>query len=402
MTEKKERVPVKTQEEFEAQLAAGIAETEVDVDTGAPDDLYFENGPLAGTRIKAKDLQNSDDDETPEADKPEEGAEGETPPAAKVEPVVETPVETPVVETPAAVTPETPVVATPAYQPETTYKVYDEVRQFPDWAKAVATSKETEENLRTTLQKSDAFDALKPKHTEVVRERDTAKSHVEEHIAKTQRLIELRDKDPGLFFHKMGVSPESLITFTAELAYKKQNDPDGYNRMISDIKARADQEEQFEAQRVSTASAATTLAQQHAMAEASAFAQPDVSSFKSQMDKVYGDGAFERAFRQYGSHVIQTEKRYIAPADVARWVMSNYVLPQATPSPVVATPTPVAATPVPQQATPAPQAHVAPVAAPKPPRVKTLPNVGRGSGNSPVARKPKSFAELEKVIEADM
>lgn len=400
-----------TSSELEKLVDAGVRENEISMD--APEDIVFENGPRAGQKLSAKDLaKEMQSDPDPQPNREEEiilpGKDAD--PKAAKEPKAEDSEATE--EDPAAETPEPEPKGEPAadvkadeskvdeYQPNTVYKVYDQEKQFPDWAKPLATSKEVEENLRSTLQKSEAFEVLKPKHENVVRERDEAKGHVDDHVRRVQRMSDLRDKDLPLFLRSMGVPPKALVDYAANLAYLEKEDPDGYRRELASVDDRARKLDESDAIQRQAQDVHAQRAAIHEEAKALTFARPDVVSTRARIDATYGQGFFEKAFENYGSAKWLESRTYVQPADVARWVMETYGsnLPpvSAAAQPVVPPVNQSApAQQVPNGSAPAPQPK------PTPPRVKTLPNVGRGTAASPVKARPKSFKDLEKLIEAE-
>lgn len=403
----KKRVPPKTLAEFESGVNTDVQELEVS--TGAPDDLVFEDGPRAGERVSARQLEKDergvetatpstkkDVVVTPGAGQPDQAAaatEVIQPKTTVAEPT-ETTVEPVVKGEPAADDAAKPVVET--YQPNYAYKVYDQEKQFPDWAKPLATSKEVEDNLRTTIQKSEAFEALKPKHENVVKERDTARSHVQEHVEKVTRMQKLRDDDLPLFLRNMGVSPKALIDHAAKMAHLQDTDPQAYAQYMSDIEVRANHRQQADDLVVSQQQVAQSAHDSHQQAMSFTLSLPDVSQFRTKMDATYGSGSFDAALANYGTTVFNAQQgRYLPPLEGAKWVMEQWgkSLP-----PVAAVPPPAAVAPVQTTSAPVQPENGSPAPKAAAPRLKTLPNVGRGTAASPVRARPKSFADLDKII----
>lgn len=85
-----------------------------------------------------------------------------------------------------------------AYTPNHKYKVYDQEREFPDWAKKVVTAKEHEDNLRTLFSKADGIDEMK----NLLKTARTEKQRLAEHWNQIQYL---KDNDLDSLFKVLNV-----------------------------------------------------------------------------------------------------------------------------------------------------------------------------------------------------
>lgn len=387
-----------------AKIEAELAEID-----GSPEDLstkeyIFEGGELDGQKLshaelvgkeKAEDdaaLADAQKDAKEATDQSTDGATEEKP--AEGESKEELNAETTAdgkTDDKGEAQEETAETKEPEYKPDLSYKVYDQSKEFPEWAKPLATSKETEENLRRTLQKSEAFDVLKPKHETVIRERDEHKNFNEDHVRRVEALQHLRDKDLELWLHKMGVSEEALVRHAAQIAAKQQ-DPTEWQRYKEGRDQRFSVAQREEQVSQTEDAQATNFRRVHNEAMATTLSAPVVVDFKTRMDAAYGEGSFERTLRTYGSQQLQAGS-YKQPLECANWVMEQYgkMLPaQPIPPPPPAPKQQQGAAPAPQSAAPSAQAPRTKE------RPKTLPSVGRGTAASPTASRPRNLKEVEE------
>jgi hypothetical protein len=401
-----------------ANLSASTA-PEVEFESNTSDeDFVFEGGELDGKRMtsneiskefRAKELEVPDPKEIKDGDKgdskdakasdqktevAEEGSqESETPSEVK-----EASTETTDDASESDDSNKTEEKTEPKYEPNFGYKVYDEQREFPDWAKPLVTSKETEENFRTTLQKSEAFDVLKPKHETVIRDRDQSKAMVNDHVAKVNRLIELRQKDPLAFFEEVGASDDLIISMASKLL-KAQDSPeltaalDTQRETSRRLRAR----DLEDAAREATTSSDMAQVHQNLMRQTLEF--PAVSSLMQRMNGA-NPGSFDVAMNLAAATIRQGgHQGYIQPADVAQKVLAQYG-PLYAGSAVVTPVAPVVTT----QTAPVTQTAQGGTVQPVVPKVrpKTLPNLGKGSSASPVGSKPKSLADVKKRTQSEL
>jgi len=369
-----------------------------EIESSDSGDLKFEGGELDGQSMKLSDFEKKAAEKTevvlpaetaadgkeielpdpaaeplPEDKTKEALAEGETAPDAKA----------------ADDKAEKPAGTEEAYKPNFGYKVYDQEKTFPEWAQKASTSKEAEEQVRATLQKSEAFEALKPKHETVVRERDENKRYVQDHVQKVERLVKLREKNLDGFFKEMGVSEDAVIKYA--FAVVKAKDDPAFATQLANQRVEADQSFQREEAEASQArQGADAFAVSHAASTRLVMAVPEVQQFREAMDAKMGPGAFEREFAQTGSEAFNKGEGYVPPDEVVRRVHAKYsaVIP-AAPAPAPA-PTIV------------PAAAAAPIPVKPHERPKTLPNLGRGTSSSPTKAPMKNLGDMKARIDAEL
>ncbi len=397
-------VTTETPKTFEdlGKLADTASRSEIQI-PGGDEELVFEGGSLDGKRMTVRELKEIDSDEL---DGQEGGGKvadaGKQPdPAAAATEVSPAPGEVAPAVTAAEATPADPAQAAEKleYKPDFKLKVYDQEKEFPEWAKKVSTSKEVEDHLRASLQKSEAFDQLKPKHESVIRERDEARSMVHEQVRKVNAMAKARDTNPHLFMRSMGITDDQILRLGVQLA-QAQTDP----AVATSLAAKLAADEQALAQETAVSSQAEDALRIHRQTVDFVMASPVVSTFRQRMDAVYGEGSFDQAFSLTGSAAYGKEG-YLHPQVVAERVMSQYgqLLPQPGVVPVAAAGS-VAATPgvsSPTGTGAGPGGVVAPQAAP-PQRVKAIPNVGVGSAVSPARTKMRSLDDVQKRVNAEL
>lgn len=352
----------------------------------------FEGGPLDGQELSSKEVDALDGDDAPEVKTADQQTEPGDKPAEETAAAGDT--------TPAADGTQTDdkTDVTPKYEPVFSYKVNAQDRQFPEWVKPLVTSKETEENIRTVFQKSDAFDELKPKHETIRRERDEAIAHRDEHVRRVQDLATVRDRDLGLFLHEMGVSEEAFLRHAVKVASLKEENPAGYVALHDQIRTAADQRRQS-FQQPQQSEPNSDLRAIHSENLKTAFEAPNVVQFKSNIDQKMGAGQFDRIVRlEVDAMRAEGEQGYIHPVRVAARVIekySSFLTPPATSqTPAPAKTTATTAAPAGNGAPPARSQTRTPA--------KSIPNVGKGTASSPIQSRPKTMEEVKKKAQREL
>jgi hypothetical protein len=383
---------------------------EIEIASGMdPDEVVFEGGPLDGQRgadaaedadllerieerrkreqpeeVKAKDGEGTGDSKAPvdpEADLPELEVDEKTGEASQTE-----------VAAPEAKAEEQ------SFQPNLKYTVYDQEREFPDWAKPLVTSKESEENLRDLFTKADGLDEMKTTQRRVVEERDGFRAAVDEHVQKVQDLVKLRNQSLPLFFEKTGVTEQAVLNYARQRLEAMSDETGGLERAW-----RAEREnersswDRAQSQVQTQQAGASAFKTLHEQAVQTTFSSPEVKSFEEAFDRSAGKaGSFKAAFQQMGEMIHRTENgRYAVPGEVAQRLMQQYPFIKASPN-----------NPAPTPVTPAPATTqvAAPAAAPaKVERPKAIPRVGGiGVNASPTKQRLKNLDELKAKVQAEL
>lgn len=396
---------------------------EVEVESNSDQDLHFEGGELDGTSTTVNEFEreHGSEDDSAEEKAPKKKTKQKTPDQAEAAPAAEAEseeadeqeeqeeeeVETPADDSDAGEpkeeeeeeeTEEEPA----AYQPTSLkYKVYDQEKEFPDWVKPLVSSKEHEENLRTVLQKSDAFDVLKPKHEETRGQKEFYERVTSDHVRKIERLAKLKETDPDQFFTELGVTDDELINHAIKIHQAKSN-PDLKDAFEENRRIRRENYAREAATMESSNQGQSDLQSIHRTNVETVMAMPTVSDFKARMDAAMGPGSFDREFRNTGSELIQSNRgAYVHPSVVTQQVMERYgkLLPQGTVIPAgqgqPAAQQQQAAAPGAANGSPAP----APVVKKRP---QTLPNVGRGTAASPIKKPLKNLDDLKNRVNKEL
>ena len=274
----------------------------------------------------------------------------------------------------------------PVFEPDYSYKVYDERKEFPEFIRSLVKDKESEENIRSILCKADGLEPMKEKYGTTKKERDEYKENFNNLFAGVNSLNDLAKKDVGLFLDRSGVSDEQIITYVSSLL-KAKEDPDT-GRV-------------FDGQRESARDAYTARSEQdrinrendklraenHEYYMGQALSDQTVAPFVGHYDSQWGAGAFEALVNKKGDNLF-IQQINISPHEAVRAVYTRLAMQpgaQSFSQPVV---------PQVQPVTPNFQPPVKPVTPYKPP--PTIPNVGQGGTGSPTKVRIKSLEDLKK------
>jgi hypothetical protein len=272
----------------------------------------------------------------------------------------------------------------PEYTPNLKFKVYDQEKEFPEWSKSLIKDEKIEAEFRTLFSKAEGLEEMKPRHQATIQERDEYKSELEWMRGDVNRIIGLREKSPELFFAELGV-PDDLILKMASKIVDAKESPEAWERYQRNRQMMVDgyqKERQVESQQFDLNRQQFEV---HQQAMSSALGSPEITSFQSQYDAVYGAGAFQEQVRQYGNYQYQATKRNISPYDAVKYVYEYHRKGFTQPQPQ-----PVQTMPL-QGATAA-----APVRREAPP---VIPNVGKGRNASPTKPKFKTIQQMRDYYE---
>lgn len=278
-------------------------------------------------------------------------------------------------------------VTTDDWTPNLKYKVLDQEKEIPEWARGAIT-KENEADIRAVFEKADGLDHVKSK----LGEERTARESVEQNFSgvKSQisNLVGWRDKNLGIFFEKVGVSKEKAAQWLLQ-EIEKQDLPEPVRRMYTEHEENQRRLADLEAENLQLSSARETDTVQARTNElGQVLSSPDVAQLVSAFDNRVGKpGSFQQMVIRHGHAEWEASghKRDMSPKEAVDEVLKILNLSQA-PSPV-ATPNETAAA----NATEPKQK----VVQQKKPVV--LPNIGSGGGSSTAAKRVKSVDDIRKV-----
>jgi len=279
---------------------------------------------------------------------------------------------------------------TPAYEPNTKYKVYDQEKEFPDQLKTLVKDKATEDYFRDLLSKADGLDAMKPKHQEVVSQRDQFKGEVDFFRSDINRVLTLREKQPHLFAAEVGITDDWIINRAKEIVNAKETPEqwDQFNRTRATQYDAYNQHQQ--AVRVQEDASAQFM-NAHQQQMTMALGHPDVSGFQSQFDKVHGLGSFQEEVRKQGYYHYERTKQSgkpenLAPMEAVKQVYEFHkkTFTQAQPQGV------------------AEVSEKGGQSAAKRDPVKPIPNIGKGRNVSPTGRRFKTIKEMREYVDKNV
>ena len=270
----------------------------------------------------------------------------------------------------------------PQYEPNWSYKVYDEEKEFPDWAKEVVKSKEHEEALRTYLSKADAFDPLKEKYEDrggKLTESTTKYDNMINKLTEYDHYIKKGALAP--VFKDWQISDQQVIDYVANLL-KAQDDPGQkaaweaqQTNVVNDW-----QNNQYQSQLLQQNQ--ELARQNHEANYARVLGQPAVAEFATKLESVLGQGQMRSLADQYGQAYYQQNGRDTTPEDAVRHVMETYkgILNNAPGNELASAQAEL------EQGKPE----------------GTIPRVGKAGGaTSPVKKRVKSLDDLRKLVESE-
>jgi len=287
-----------------------------------------------------------------------------------------------------------------AYQADFSYKVYDDVKEIPEFYRSLITDKESEEQVRTLFCKADGIEPMKAKYEKSKTDRDTFKTERDQYKTqhgdvhgKLQELEYYRQNDLGAFFKHANLSNDEVFGWV-ERQIDLEKNPEQKRGYESQTQRTQDNWQQTQTTQANQQRAMDMFEHQHNLAVKNTMMQPQVSDFVTKVDGIFGEGTFLGEVDAHGDKVWNTEKRYIYPDEAVKVVqarynnlfeqMSNYNSGNGSAGAG-------SHGTLPSQAAPATQAKAPP---PPPP-----PNLGSGSGRSPTFKSPSSTKELRDLAQ---
>lgn len=265
------------------------------------------------------------------------------------------------------------------YKANTSYRVYDQERQFPDWAKPLVTSKETEDSFRDLLSKADGLDEMKPRHQQTVQERDQLRSELTFVKDDIKRIVGLRQSNPQVFFTELGIDDDMVIAAAKKIVLAQET-PEAWDQYQANRRASVDAYQQSKNAQGMSAQAQQQFMSAHNTALEMALGHPEVKGFEQQFDRLHGLGSFRQQVAAYGNYQYQATRQNVSPMDAVKHVYEFHrkTLPAEAPA----------------------GTRAAPAVKPGGTRVapKALPNVGKGKNASPTQSRPRRLADLRKYV----
>lgn len=273
------------------------------------------------------------------------------------------------------------------YTPNFKYKIKGEEREFDEWIRPVVKDGETEKKLRRMYEQAHGLQHVEEHRNRLQREYgelNNKYSTLDSELTKLGSYVQ--NGDYGRFFQQMGIEGNKILQWAeqqkAEMAlppqqraalqqqraaqykaeqYESEVLPD-YERRLADARAKAvELELQFEIQK------------------------PHIQDFASRFDARAGEGKFYEEILTVGDLLTQQNGGVEPPVqEVFNAVMMKW-------KPFLAEAAPTQMTP-PTQMEQAPQAQTA--------SKKVIPNISGGGGASPIAKKPRTLADLKQLAKS--
>jgi hypothetical protein len=279
-------------------------------------------------------------------------------------------------------------VSEPEYEPSFGYKVYDEDREFDEWAQNILKaegfkSKEIEEHLRDLHARSGAFDRKKEENKELKGKLTGLEKDHSEITSEIDEILYYLDNDLDTFFEKLKVPNKKVFDYVERKLEEEKMDP---NQRAQLQNHRQSLVEGYQNQRrvESLESENQKLSSERFELEMSnALSAPGTLDFSKKFDDLYGAGAFKTAAMNYGRTYYLDNGRDTTPLDaVLKTIDQHRNVVERLPT---ATNTNDLAEARKAQEAGKPGGHI--------------PNVGGGSvSQSPINKRAKTMEDLKKQV----
>lgn len=267
----------------------------------------------------------------------------------------------------------------PPFQPNTTFKVYDEEHQIPERFHALMTDAESEKEIRELYEKAFGLDKVKPKYQEV-RKKYEEMAPLAETWGKLNEAY--NNKDYENFFKGLGVTDEAVFEYAQKLlAYDEltAEQKAEYDRVVAERSELSTLRQEVNSLRDAQTNYSAQVRGQELDTE---LARPEVAQIVEKYDSVYGQGAFRNLAIDTGESAWKTQQVDYGARDVVAHLARQY-------APFIAAPQ--------AQASVAQAAQGQPMVVP--PKKETIPNI-QGQSTSPMRQEVKSIDDLKKIRES--
>lgn len=281
---------------------------------------------------------------------------------------------------------------TPSWKPNYEFSVKGKKQEFDEWIRSSVKDAETEKKARELMEKFYGFDDVRAGRDKYRTERDSYKADAEKLYGLMNGVSELvAKKDFETFFERWGISSDDIVKYAVQYADRQQ-------KWTPEQKQAYEESRRLKAELAQTQDAKTKLEttfsqQQTAQRESeleAVVSHPEVAEFSRIVAERLGDehGLRNEVIR-LGQWYWQQYQRDMTPVELVRDLAKRYGYTSGTSQS--------------QQSTLQTQsAGGSEVAAPRvvaPSTKPVIPNIS-GRGGSPVAKKPKSFADLKAIRSA--
>lgn len=257
-----------------------------------------------------------------------------------------------------------------AYQPNYQYKVYDDVKEFPDWAKKLVSDEETEKALRDMFTKADGLDPVKERYGRTRDELEQVRSEHARYQQFLQQAHHYANSDLGTFLEMHQIPKERVLAHARQLLEFEENPQlkqaydERRQQIVSQFEAEnrvRELEQAYQSERTERFNSEMRMA----------LSQPHIADFEQKFDQIKGAGAFREQIRRVGSSYYSANKRTLPPFESVNQVYDFFkdMVPQSST----------------QQQAPGQRE-----------RPHTIPNMGPGRGHSPAKARPRNLEEMKK------
>lgn len=272
------------------------------------------------------------------------------------------------------------------YVPNFKYKVLDQEKEIPEWARGVVT-KDNEAQIREVFEKADGLDHVKAKLGEERQVRESLDMNFGAVKSEIQNLVGWRDKNLGIFFEKVGL-PKNKVAQWLLQEIEKEELPEPVRKMYNDHEAQQRRLAELEQENLQlSGTREVDMVQARTNELNQVLSAPEVAPLVSAFDARVGQpGSFMQMVTRHGQAEWEAsgKTKDLTPKEAVDQVLKILNLQSQTPSPVVTpneTPSKTSSTTqkVVKQAKPV-----------------VLPNVG-GGGAAPASKRVKSVDDIRKV-----
>lgn len=271
-----------------------------------------------------------------------------------------------------------------AYDPDFSYKVKTETKEFDEWLRPVVKDKETEERLRELYTRAEGLEEVKSVRDQIKEELEEKTRLMQEKDQQIDQIKQvgryIQKKDYNTFFKALQIPKEDIIRYAAEELQYQEMTPE-QQQYIDQQREQAYRLSLLEQQNQQLSTQAQQ-AQRQQMEQTleSELTRPEVEQVAEQFDSRLGKpGAFREEVIKRG--VLHEQNGTVVTAnqavsEVLQLIGGTSPQPQAEEAP--------------QQA----GTRNEPVVASRKP---VIPNIGSSSGGSPAAKRPRSLEDLRRL-----
>lgn len=282
---------------------------------------------------------------------------------------------TPEVPDPSAAAPSEP----PSYAPNYKFKVHDKEMEFDPWLHGAIKDADTEKKARELYEKAFGLDYVKQDRSRLRDENGNLRTERDSVMSQVNQLISLRDKgDLDTFFEKVGLDEDKLLRHALQIVQRRNNpEADAQYRQSRQFAQQNDAFTSREAQLNEQLMTVQRTAKEFELRQA--MSRPDVIAAMDDFDARLGSGAFQSEVIRRGLLAWTTNQQDISAEQAVSEVLQLIGFQgNASQGSQMATPANQVVQPTTQQQKP------------------TLPNI-QGRGTSPVAKTPRSIADLRAM-----